>query len=125
MLGAAIWRVGGHWSLLTALVLAGVGCQSSSSSNPPKLAIVDKKEPSPDAAMNDQSKPPDQFIHDILTGLNKGKASPEWLTTAFMKKIARPRAGNEEDRKLGYDPERVTEYLAKIKSGTYPEKFTL
>ena len=124
-------KVGGLLVLLTSCLLAG-GCGSSSgtSKQPPTAAIkvvgsdgIPSKPPTEKGSSPAPvTKPsPQEFVGNFLKAAGEGQANADSLTLAFKKKIARPEQNDAAQQKLGYNPNKVEEFLKKASYGN-PEK---
>jgi hypothetical protein len=111
---------------LAAFTIVAVGCSgkpsptASDGKNPPPLNVQvgPTENTSKQAGSNDGKPQAFMFLGDFLKALREGNASPDQLTLAFKKKIARPDLKDESQQKLGYNPRKVEEFLSKAGSGT-------
>lgn len=123
MIRAGEQRVGG-WALLFAVTITTVaGCSRSTGTGNAKVKVKagDSHGVVDGSSTGSNKLRSDEFASNFLKALSAGKADPELLTVSFKKKIARPRPGNEDDRKIGYNPLAVESYLKKYGEGAYDE----
>ena len=131
MLRAREWRLVG---LLVMLAVIAAGCAPSKGTGtatgkgPPTLKIAgpENKEVRVDNKEVPIVEPPGkvaapQFVGNFLRALGESKANDDLFTFAFKKKLARPRFGNDDDKKLGYNPLAVDAFIAKIGQGKYDD----
>jgi hypothetical protein len=111
-------------ALLVGLALAAAGCAPSGDGKA-KAKVADSAKGDGGKDGTKQGPPdhpePQAFVGTFLKALGEGKAGPEMLTAAFKKKIAQPRAGNEEDKKLGYNARALESFLDKAGAGRFEE----
>ena len=120
MLEATTKRVGLSFACLA--LLAG-GCRPSTSpSTADKPVVVEDSKPNKLLTAN-QAELTQDYLGKLLGILNDGKLTAEMLTPSFKSKVAPSRANNDDDRRLGYDPRRLDEFLKKVNVGGYESEF--
>jgi hypothetical protein len=108
--------------LAVALLLFAVaGCSKSSGTGNRNVQVGDStpKQGGGQPGAKGNRPPPQEFVGNFIKALGEGKASPDVFTVAFKHTIARPRPGNEDDKRLGFNPVAVEAFLKKASLGKY------
>jgi len=122
MMPAKEWRIGWLAASLMICLLGGWGCKPSSRTDGKKPPVLNVKAPAESGgAGQSKSTPsgpqPQEFAGNFLKAIGEQTATADQLTASFKKKIARPDPKDEAQRKLGFNPRKVEEFLAKAGAG--------